>query len=303
MEQMLVSPGVLLDKLDSSTVAYHKYLDKKNNHSLFCFFEGRYDIDYYFDKIRLMYGEDFIDIDCHNKKNVLNVYDTISEYDHLKYKLAFFVDHDYEPFIDNPHIFETDRYSIENYYCTIDVFTKILEHEFKIDTVSDDYNKACTFFKDKFTSFHDAVGLYNAFCYSVSNNKIDHDDKFFDGDMFPKEFILINNDYTVNATYNLENLRDKYKISQKMIADEVIMNNFEKISSNPFGNYRGKNEIKFFIQLLCNLIRNANSCSKNKIIKSKVKFTINCVTFMSNYSKYADIPDSLKDYLKSFKEI
>ena len=104
---------------------------------LFCFFEG-YDVAYYVPIIR-RFTENYETFDCGGKKVVLAFHNFIKdkrEYD--KYKKAFFIDRDFDvPIsIEQPPIFETPCYSIENFYVSDSVFAKILKSEFGISTCS-----------------------------------------------------------------------------------------------------------------------------------------------------------------------
>lgn len=114
---------------DKASVAYNEFIlyTEQNKNGLFCFFEGK-DNAYYIPKVK-NFTDKYHIIPCGGREKVLEVYQLItihSEYD--KYKKAFFIDRDFNQALppQNPPIFETPCYSIENFYVSVNVFKEIV---------------------------------------------------------------------------------------------------------------------------------------------------------------------------------
>lgn len=300
----MITPDSLTEKLESSNVGFHRYGEKKNHHSLFCFMEGKHDSDYYLSPIRAICGDDVVIIDCNNKKGVLEVYDMVYKVDHIHYKLAFFIDRDFDDSVGNPNIFETDCYSIENYYCTKDVFERILFHEFHIPEDADYREDVITFFEEEFDKFHKTVDLYNAFYSLLHKYEREHNVEYNIklGSKFPNDLAIINVGHCTR-TYTLKDLLSKYNIDSDIISNEDVEAECMKLwEKNPFWAFRGKYEIEFMYKLLMFLVTNANSKDKNtpKIIKKKISTNLNGETFMIDYANFAVIPNTLRQYLSKW---
>ena len=107
---------------DKPQVAFQEFTLSTRKHAehLFCFFEGK-DNPYYVPRIK-RFTDNYFPIKCGGRENVLEVYRLITnrvEYNH--YKKAFFIDRDFNPTlpIQNPPIFETPCYAIENLYVSV----------------------------------------------------------------------------------------------------------------------------------------------------------------------------------------
>ena len=301
-----IDPENLMAKLEVANVGFHRYNENKNIHSLFCFMEGRHDPDYYMGVIRSICGDDVVTINCGSKQNVIDIYSRVYPSDHNQYRLAFFVDRDFDQLINDSNIFETDRYSIENYYCSQDVFERILKYELNISEDESCWNDVITFFQKEFETFHETVDLFNAF-YSILHKYERNNNVFFKlklGDNFPKELA----DIKVGGCkkkYNLQDLLNKYELETNiMTEDEVEDERLRLWSLNPYFVFRGKYEIDFMYKLLLHLITNANKNNKtDSIIKKSISFGLNGEHFMSNIAQHADIPNSLREYLQRFRQI
>ncbi len=132
---------------------------------LVCFFEGQ-DTDYYYPRIKKYNTAlEIHSVKCKGMKYVLKVHQLISfhrEYD--KYKKAFFVDRDFNVPLtpQNPPIFQTPCYSIENFYVSVDTFKEILKHQLNISATQPEYATYIQLFTDRQKEFHQAVCLFNA---------------------------------------------------------------------------------------------------------------------------------------------
>lgn len=298
-----LKPEALSAKIDIPNVGFHRYNEQKNSHSLFCFMEGKYDPDYYLGIIRSICGDDIIIINCGRKSNVLDIYNRVFLSDHIQYRLAFFIDRDFDELINDPNIFETDRYSIENYYCTRDVFERILKYEFGVPDDAAYRDTVLSFYDSEFNAFHNTVDLFNAFYSLLHKFEREHNVTYCLNldENFPTDLANINVGQCVKH-YSLQDLLNKYRINNEVMSDdEVEAERIRLWSLNPFIVFRGKYEKEFLFRLLQYLITDANKGKLEAgIIKKKISCTLNGVRFMSNFAQYAYIPDNLRNYLSRF---
>jgi hypothetical protein len=141
--------------------SYHRFPER-----LFCFFEGE-DAKYYNLTIEQYYGP-FINLPCGGKREVIRARELVRQarlYDGVR--KAFFIDQDFDGFLfegDN-EVFETTVYSIENYYITDHVLTRILEVEFQIPADDADLESAVRLYNALKTQFFEKVMLLNAWIF------------------------------------------------------------------------------------------------------------------------------------------
>lgn len=298
--EKIITPDSLLKEAANVNEAYHIYLLKKNGKTLFCFTEGKHDSDYYMDKVRCFYGDDFIILDCKGKGKVVEMYNKIFPNDKDKEKLAFFVDKDFDLPLKNSDIFETDYYSIENYYCTPSAFERILLYGMKIKK-QEEIDNLMKFYIDEFDKFHRTVDLFNAF-YSILHQyerRTGQEFKLNLGEKFDKTLASVSVDNFMK-NYTLATLLTKYSIpTDAMTNEEVDSERIRLLHLGPFITFRGKYEIEFLWKILNYLVSDGNHEKKN--VKKKISLSLNEVTFMSDFSQYADIPNSLRDYIAKFK--
>lgn len=298
--EIVVTPEGLLNEAAKVNEAYHNYMLKKNGKTLFCFTEGKHDSDYYLDKVRCIYGDDFLILDSHGKGKVIDNYNKIFPKDKDKVKLAFFIDRDFDLPLANSDIFETDCYSIENYYCSPSAFERILIYGMKIKK-QDEIDNLVLFYANEYNQFHQTVDLFNAF-YSTLHKYERNTGKEFKldlGEKFDKTLASVCVDNFVK-NYNLDTLISKYNIpADAMTNEEVESERKRLIGLDPFITFRGKYEIEFLWKILNFIVADGNH--EKKIVKKKISLSLNERTFMSDFSQYADIPDSLRDYLAKFK--
>ena len=298
-----VTPESLSGKAADFSVCKQKYLLVKNNGNIICFVEGKYDVDYYLGHFRHHFGEYFELLECKNKKNVLKAYDTFYSSDHSNVKMGFFVDRDFDDNLYNMPIYVTDVYLIENYYCSVEAVKRILKYALKIQEESE-INDALSYYESCANDFHHTVAEFNSF-YSVIKKKQREADcsyKVCLKDTFPNELATIEIG-NCRKSYTLSTLLNKYSLpqtlmTQKEVDDESVI----LLSRNPFCSFRGKYELEFVIKFLTKIVNEANKKNPTSIVKQKISATINKVCFMSDYAQYADVPNSLKDYLDKVKQ-
>ncbi len=305
MMNVEITPATLSLKVESTNIGYHRYLEKKNSHSLFCFMEGKHDPDYYLGVIRPICGDDCITIECGNKRNVLDVYNSIYQVDNSKYKLAFFVDKDFDEAVNNTDIFETDRYSIENYCCSLDAFKRILKYGLGIPEDVDYWQDVVNFYLTKFDQFHHTVDLFNAF-YSLLHQYERKKGVVFKLNLkenFPSDLADINVNHC-SRTYKLQDLFSKFHVNPDVMTELEVNTECSRLwALDPFKVFRGKYEIEMLYRLLSFLITDANTNPQSRVIKKKVSMSLNGNGFMASLAQWADIPDSLRMYLSKWKKV
>ena len=296
---MEITPQNLLKKKDDFVVCKQRYFLEKGKRSIVCFVEGKYDNDYYLDNFRNHLGEDFGVVVCMNKKNVLKAYDSFYEKDAHSIKMGFFVDHDFEPSVNNPDIFETERYAIENYYCSEDVLERILRFGMKIED-EDIIVNARKFYSERFDKFHEVVGEFNAFYSLIKQKELANNTcyKVCLDDKFPKCFADVDVE-RLDKKYTVQDLLNAYSLENTLIKQTEIDEECKRLKDkNPFVSYRGKYELDFMYKILFKLVDDANKRKSDRIITQSISANLNKKSFMSDYSQYADIALGLNDYLK-----
>lgn len=301
----LITPDVLIQKMETTNIGVHRYWEKKNDHSLFCFMEGKHDPDYYLGIIRSVCGDDCITIVCGCKNNVIDAFNRVYAKDHVRYRLAFFVDRDFDNPVGNPAIYETECYSIENYYCSEAAFKRIMRYGLGISEEEPYWTNVMDFRNDQYEQFHQAVELFNAFYSLLHKYEREHSAIFKLNlqDCFPKE--LAETDIRgCHAHYTLADLVNLYGVpANSMTQNEVDAEIVRLRGLDPFVVFRGKYELNFLYKLLSFLITDANTNHHVRIIQKKVSMSLNGKSFMADLSQWADIPESLRVYLNSLPNV
>ena len=293
----MINPIDLLQKGRQENVPFHKYLLSKNKNILICFVEGINDSDYYLGKINTLCGEEFEIIECSSKANVLSVYEEIQKRGFPINDLAFFIDRDFDEPLNNSDIFETDVYSIENYYCSKQAFTRILKYEFKISDDEPYWDKLMSFYDVQFKQFHKATEELNAFCSILHKKSLHSVYKINLEESFPQSWAI------TDINHSIDTLLAQFNISEKEISKEEVIIELSNLRNNdPFKVFRGKYELSFLFKILFFLVESANKKESNSIIKKKVAANLNKKRIMSALSQYADCPNHLRTYLGNKKK-
>ena len=294
-----ISATGLIDTAQQSSTYIHDFYVKKNSHSLFCFFEG-YDHMYYYDKIRYITNDDLVVIKCGNKKKTIDAFNRLYHKCQGNTKMAFFVDRDFDELINEPAIFETDGYSIENYYCSWDVFCRIVEYGFRVNKELEDWNGLKDFYDKSINEFHEVVGDFNAFYSLLRKYDKEHQCQHnchlgctFDSSLGTIKVGGFNKKYTMNDLF------EKYTGGQMLFDESNVRNELDRlISHGASKSFRGKYELEFLCVILRFLINDSNT--NKQIIKNKsIKDNISQDTIMGTYCQYAEYPDRLKEYIQS----
>ena len=297
-----ITPETLKNRTSDFAVCKQRYLLMKNHGTIICFVEGKYDSDYYLDKFRNHLGDNFDILICSNKKNVLKACAEFYSSDHQNVKMGFFVDHDFDEDINDPLIYVTDRYSIENYYCSISAMSKLLQYGLKVDNEQERsdviaYYQACA------NDFHQTIAEFNSF-YSIVKKKqrlngITY--KVYLKENFPTIWATVDVGNCIKK-YNLNTLLSEYRLPNGLISQEELDNELVNLTAkDPFNSFRGKYELEFTFKFIDKIVKDTNQKSPSRIVKNKISATLNKKCFMSDYAQYADIADGLAEYLQKVK--
>ena len=292
----------LVENTDTTPITFYQS-NKMTPNCLFCFIEGKNDTDYYQPKIKGIYGDNYLFVKCNNKKFVLSVYDKVYASDHIMHKLAFFIDKDFDEHIERPGLYETECYSIENYYTYPCAFSEFLQYCIRIDKDSPAYNKAMRYYEQEFNKFHNASLQLNAWisaCRTKNNRKeMEHLDSLKDS--YPSSFFNINFGGEYEQLYNIDILNEHFNATPAITQEELSQKASELTTCDCFRTFRGKNELHFLYHLLEDLRSKANNKRKGQeLILEKVPWDFNYTNFMIYYCSYAYFPDVLRQFIMSY---
>lgn len=292
-----MKPEELLKQSQSPNVAFHKFvlLHRKHSKDLFCFFEG-VDSQYYFPRINA-FEENHQPIVCGNKKSVIESLKLIKN-KYPDYRTKFFVDADFDTNVENPDLYITSSYSIENFYCTKKVFANILKNEFQLSTADTEFETILSLFQDRQNEFHQSTALFNLWYFSVKkkSESLNCIPNVSLSDKFPKGFIAFSLS-NIASSYDLPTIKAKFPTVIDITEEDLTSFKQDFDSQPPILRFRGKYQIEFLIKFLMLIIEDANK--HNRILKRKTKFRIDPAIILSQLSQYAETPDCLKDFLKN----
>ncbi|MBW4681659.1 MAG: DUF4435 domain-containing protein [Microcoleus vaginatus WJT46-NPBG5] len=302
-------------------VAPAKYLDfindrrrKFGSKPIYCLFEGADDSKYYGIRIDTIISPVVSpqNLNCGGKKEVLRFHRIIKA--HKEYqdtKFAYFIDRDFDESIrrgDIHDIYETPVYSIENFYTSINVFQKILENEFKLTPLDDDFKKCSELYQARQREFHQETKLLNAWvsCQRKYQHHQEYSGKFKRASL--KDFKLDDHIFVsldkVTSNYTLETLNECFSEAYHPTEDVIQQKLAEFDSVDCQKTFRGKFEIFFLFKFFVKLNRKKNSkYFSQKPKKKKVSLNISIDNIITTFSGYAETPNCLRAYLESFKDI
>ena len=181
------------NKASSIWMQYTMSKHKNDKNYVFCFFEGE-DRKYYLERINKL-SKNVNHFCCEGRCNVISVYEKIIDEEGYNNNLLFFVDRDYnlDSYEDNPDIYQTSEYSIENYYCKESVIEGLLEKEMGMNKGESDFELAINIFsalKKKFIDYYFCINIWYMACKKLNINvKVDELLGFNDFDLNPSNWI------------------------------------------------------------------------------------------------------------------
>jgi len=296
------------EKKTDAIVGYTDFIrvySKKRNR-FYCFFEAKDDEIYYSPVIEhVKPNKRFDTFTCSNKDGVVKVYELIKKHKiYRKVKTGFFIDRDFDRLMQNPDIYETPFYSIENFYVGTRSIKKILYEQFRMPRDSNDFRLCADLYRRLQSEFHSKVLNLNAWlaCYADIRNKkssailrLNIKDKISFADKIASDLSEVSvTSLSFNELTALfgspVGLIDKKKYRKKK-------NKFKSCRKSEV--FRGKFEIQFFVSFLSKL-KNAIEKPKQTLCSKPYKITLQ-FTYTNIYTQlnsYAYVPNSLHKYIR-----
>jgi hypothetical protein len=291
--------------LDKAEVAYTKFMLYTRNgiEGLYCFFESERGSDnaYYVPRIK-QFINDYHPINCGGRDKVLRVHALIKiheEYD--KYKKAFFIDKDFNtpltPQI--PPFFETQCYSIENYYVSVEVFKEILKNNFQISEVDEAFHICISLFTERQKEYHEAAKLFNAWyaCLIDIRNSEGKQTGVNLDDKLPKGFLDFSLE-KISKKYDLDIIKATFENATECPLDKLEAKIIEFTNCDQSKIFRGKYELTFVRDFLQMLIQDSNTAKK--FLKNKIASSFSPPSndqALTIFSAFAETPENLRLYL------
>lgn len=290
-------------KQKSASVYLKCLLDYSNNSkSIFCFFEGE---DYKYYRSRILHYLDFEEnsiflYNCNGKSQVVKVYEDLKS--KRKMKKIFFIDKDFDRRISNQVVFQTDGYSIENYYFTESAFKSFLRGVFLINQDDRNFKKSVENYKMIFEKYYEAMVAFNAYvCYVRKRDKNDSrivlpDEKSVNRFVIARMSL---NGITINNNSQLFNeikvfLKDDRDVDYDAL--KKIYLKFKK-ESNKEQIFRGKNTFWFYKKYLSILIEKVNNNGFYEDYENRIKYDVNNDSLLT-LSGFADTSEKLISFCK-----
>jgi hypothetical protein len=294
-------------RTDSAQVAYQEFAlhTRLGKEGLFCFFEGKGGTDnpYYIPRIKQFISK-YYPIKCGGRDTVLKVYELIAIHpEYNKYKKAFFIDKDFnEPLVEHdPPIFETEGYSIENFYVSKEVFAEILKSAIQVSEISESYESCLNTFLDRQNEFHDATLLFNSWyaCLIDIRNTEQKPTGVKLDKKLPVDFVSISLE-KIDNNYDITKIKETFPDALEVSTDKLDEKIAEFSICEQHKTFRGKFEMQFILTFIELLI--LDSMNEKKFVKDRISFPfgskISNDQAISIFSIYAETPDSLISYLR-----
>mgnify|MGYP003303865835 CR=1 FL=1 len=259
---------------------------------VFCFFEGE-DSKYYSSRIERRFSRKKAFI-LKGKEEVLHLYSLINTNGLLTSMCGmFFIDRDFDDTVyknDNGYnierdgdVFETDVYSIENYYVNDYTLGKILENEFNLQDHMSGYIKCIDNFKLRLNEFNQIILDFNAllFCHRKRKgiaNKISFGDKKL------KDFAVVTlAEIKRSSRYDncIRSMMSESDFTESDVCRAKTILTRVKNMSNVF---RGKNQFEFFLKYLELLIESKNEYFEEEIGNITIHSEKNKLTEFNSYA-------------------
>jgi hypothetical protein len=270
------------------------------------FFEGE---DYKYYAIRLVNIRPEIrwtPINCHGRKNVLQIRDVIRNHpDYADSRCAFFVDRDFENcdlLEREPDVYITPGYSVENLYVGEEQFSFILESEFDVHKFGDKkdcYEKAIRLFRNSYSSFNHTILDFNVWLYTERKQADSQGVSRLNlGDLKLTDLVQV----------GLESCTQVAKGDQisALFPDVVAPTtacmsvSCQYFNEDPTGSkFRGKQQFEFLRTFLTLLKQDSAKNTNRLVLKEKkcVALQLSKKNLLSEISQYAVTPDCLRNFV------
>jgi hypothetical protein len=297
-----MSVNTLRESRGKAQAVFMKFtrLYKQDPSALYCFFEGE-DSKYYGVRIKnIIRPEKYFYFSCSGKDGVLGIHKMLSaRKSYANVKAAYFIDRDFDESIRERglnEIYETPCYSIENFYTSVQCFSEVLRSEFNLREPDENFERCVSLYIKLQEEFHNAVELLNTWiaCQRAKSSPLNISD--ISVSLFVKiDLNQITQKYVIDDLYRM--FPGAIAISQEEL--DARLTEFRSITRQK--SFRGKWEIEFLRKFLEKLKHEANTANYHYFTrKVKVVLSLSEINIISDLSQYADTPDCLDSYLKSF---
>lgn len=280
-------------------------LVSKDRSATACFFEGE-DQKYYSIRLDMMPNEfRWFGIDCAGKKNVIALHTLISGHEIYKQSLiAFFVDSDFDEPISQEqkgYIYETQCYSIENFYCTDQCLSRILTIEYKLDQNPDQpdlLEKVLDHFKALRRQFHEHIRPLNVWIKAHRRKeKLEGWMPLNLNNVSLDKFVKIERDAIV-PILSPSDIPTLFPGCYQLSADELRTADEQLPDDECHSHFRGKYELDFVHRYLSILRCDCGDRTSRFYNPGRsVKLTLSKGNLISELSNYAETPACLKSFL------
>lgn len=271
----------------------------KRPEAFIAFLEG-YDAPYYLPFIESIIGTHPEQVICHNKANVISVYDSLLSKKLLKKaKTGFFVDRDFDVntvrIKDIKNFYVTEGYSVENYYCTKTALERILKNYMHYNCANKDYDVLVENYLTLQHQFNLAIVDFNAYYCSIKRNNIKVDWSL--SKEVPSKYVAVDfTNYAVVKGYNWKTIHHNYPAKPVPTADDVKQD-ASWIMKNAVMNVRGKYEFSFLIKFLQSLPKVVNDPASG-FEDHPMNFSLGYDDALSALAQYADKDNDLANYIR-----
>lgn len=298
----------MVDAQESTVVGFAEFLQRytTGDTSLHCFYEGHEDNIYYHGHIRGVHRtENIHPYRCGGKSEVLEVFSLIAA--KIEYKTArtlYFIDRDFDEHLQNPRVFETPYYSIENFYTQQFCLEEFLIGHLGISAGTSDFDFAIALFQQLKQAFYQLSRPVNAYlrCYVRKRNlhgavRLHIDERIhFTGGVNES----LNAFHVADIPANLPDLEVVFAapgiVTQAEFDVELAV-----LSAEDEGKVgRGKFELQFMIAFMNRFktaITKKNGYLLTKRYACKINFDV--ANFLSDFRSYSYTPDSLLTYIRN----
>ena len=296
------------EKKEDAIVGYTDFIRvySKKKKYFYCFFEAKDDEIYYSPIIgHTKPNHLFETFTCNNKDGVLKVYHLIkNNRTYKKAKTGFFIDRDFDKLKNNPEIYETPFYSIENFYVGVQSLKEILYQQFGIARGSADFILCTDLYRKLQSKFHDKVLNLNAWlaCYADIRNtpgsgilRLNINTKINFIDKVVKDLSDVN---IIPLSFN--NISALFASPAGLITKKRYKKKKRKFASCKKAEvFRGKFEMQFFVSFLSRLkaaIEHPAQTLCSKRYKTSLQFTY--ANIYTQLNTYAFVPKPLRKYIR-----
>lgn len=300
----------LVKSRDGISVKFKEFIGIDKAEKLPVLFEGGDDAKYFSIRIdQHLDHNSWSQIVCDGKKKVLDLRAIIRDHEVYKSKAClFFIDADFDENTDEKNFADTyitPCYSIENLYIQDEVFEKILNQEFGVRPHGDDnacYCDAVRAYTQRKQEFLTAISEFNYIYYDLKRRKKDHGES---------HDLSLNNTITATrlTTITLNSVTSNYnagapstifhRLDPAVTCDIPVIEN-QLCGANKEMFFRGKQQLEFFVEFLCILIRERSKKSAVREIfteRKRLTLRVDNGNVISALSQYATTPVCLIAFL------